>query len=104
MSDELAPLDVYADQFSARVDPFGCTLNYFRSKAVTPPAQDVPIEHVATVRMSLEHLKIMSFLLYRQIRSCESSSGACIPVSPKVLNTLQVGLEDWDQFWNLGHG
>ncbi len=54
---------------------------------------------MATVRMSLEHLKVMTFILRRQLMQHERQTGTRIPVPIEVLNGLGISPEDWDAFW-----
>ena len=95
--------DVYADQVGINIGPFGCALNFALS-APMPPAGGgaIPGNAVATVRMSLEHLKLMTFLLRRQLLQFEQQSGVRVQVSQDVLNQLRIGREDWDGQWGDG--
>jgi hypothetical protein len=94
------PVDVYADQFQLNTGPFGCSLNFLLS-GPTPPAPGAApqVQRQATVRTSLEHLKVMTFILHRQISQIEEQTGTEIPIPVQVLNALQIGLEDWNGFW-----
>jgi hypothetical protein len=97
------PVDVYADQMAINVGPFGCAINFSLSPSVPPPGGGVmPGHHVATVRMSLEHMKLMAFMLQRQLLQYERGSGVLIPISQDVLNQLRIGREDWNAFWGGG--
>jgi hypothetical protein len=92
-------VDVYADQVGINVGAFGCTLNFGVSLAV-PPAGGVGAgQRVATVRMSLEHMKLMTFLLRRQLLQFERESGVRVPIPRDVLNQLRIGPEDWEGCW-----
>lgn len=94
------PIDVYSDQFGINTGPFGCSLNFMVSGA-TPPAPGTPpqAERLATVRMSLEHLKLMTFMLHRQVAQQERQTGVTIEIPAVVLNQIQIGQEDWAAFW-----
>ncbi len=94
------PVDVYSDQFQVNTAPYGCVLNFFVS-GPTPPAPGAApqVERLATVRMSLEHLKVMTFILHRQLLQHEAQTGTEIPIPAQVLNVMGVGLEDWNTFW-----
>ena len=94
------PIDVYSDQFQVTTGPFGCTLNFLLSSP-TPPAPGglPPQERLASVRMSLEHLKVMAFMLRRQVVAHERESRVRIDLPAEVLNALRIGREDWDSFW-----
>lgn len=97
MADE--PIDVYADQLGVNIGPFGVALNFGQSPAV-PPAGGVGAGRtVAAVRMSLEHLKVMTFMLRRQLVDYERTSGTRVAVPQDVLNQLRVGREDWEECW-----
>lgn len=93
-------IDVYSDQVGINIGPFGCSLNFQLSPA-TPPAGGGPApgQPVATIRMSLEHLKIMTFILRRQLLEFEGQHGLQVHVSPDVLNQLRIGREDWEGQW-----
>lgn len=94
------PVDVYADQFQITTSPYGCVLNFMVSSP-TPPAPGVApqAERLATIRMSLEHLKVMTFILRQQLMQHEAQSGTDTPIATQVLNQLQIGREDWVSFW-----
>ncbi len=94
------PIDAYADQFQLATGPYGATLS-FQVSPPTPPAPGAAVnpERIATIRTSLEHLKVMAFILYRQILEHERQSGTTIPIPSNVLNDLRVGPEDWEAYW-----
>ena len=95
--------DIYTDGVGLNIGPFGCALNFARSpsagQAGGPGAMAQP---VGTVRMSLEHLKLMAFLIRRQLRDYERQSGVQVPVPADVLNQLRIGREDWEECWGAG--
>ncbi len=95
------PMDVYSDQFQVNLGPYGITLNFFLTIAIPPgaPGSAPQAERVASVRTSLEHAKIMAFLLHRQIMDYESQTGVRIMLPADLLNELGIGPEDWDAFW-----
>jgi hypothetical protein len=94
------PVDVYADQFQVNTGPFGCSLNFLLSGPTPPAPGTAPqVERLATVRTSLEHLKVMTFMLHRQVLHYEAETGTDIPIPTQVLNALRIGLEDWNLFW-----
>ena len=98
------PVDVYSDQVAVHIGPFGCTLNFSCSTAIPPAAGGgMPGQVVATVRMSLEHLKLMTFMLRRQLLQFEQSSGQ-VQVPQEVLSQLRIGREDWDQHCGVSRG
>jgi hypothetical protein len=50
--------------------------------------------------MSLEHMKVMAFMLRRQLLQFEENTGVRVQVPQEVLNQLRVGREDWDRHWS----
>ena len=60
--------DVYTDQFQVNFGPYGCLLNFMVSGTQpVAPGTAPQIDRVASVRMSLEHLKVMTYILHRQM-------------------------------------
>jgi hypothetical protein len=96
------PIDIYSDSFGLNTGPYGCTLNFMLSPS-TPPAPGKPPQHetLATIRMSLEHLKLMTFVLRRQIMLHEQQTGVNIQVPTQVLNSLSISPDDWDSLWKI---
>jgi hypothetical protein len=98
MPDEV--VDVYSDQFQINTGPYGSVLNFLLTdRQPAAPGAVQPAHRVATVRMSLEHLKIMTFILRRQIMNHERATGIRIQLPQVVLNALQIGREDWNECW-----
>lgn len=93
------PLDAYADQFSISVGPFGASLSFLVSPPHQDPGKPSPPAHVATIRTSTEHLKVMVIVMKRHIQQIEEQTGVQARVSPFVLNQLGISPEDWDTFW-----
>lgn len=94
------PVDIYVDSYQVSTNPYAGTINFMLSDPfpVAPgnPPKSVPL---ASVRLSLENMKLLAFLLYRQIKLHEENLGVNIQVPLQVLNALQVGAEDWKTFW-----
>ena len=94
------PVDIYSDQFQINIGPYGCVLNFSASDPQPPPPGAPPhAQRLASVRMSLEHLKIMTYILRRQLVDYERRTGTRIQLPVEVINGLQIGREDWDGFW-----
>ena len=93
------PIDVYADSFTVTTGAYGAALSYSLSPAHPSQASPTPPERVATVRMSLEHLKTMIYVARRQVTQYEQGTGIQVRVPTQVLSGLQIALEDWDAFW-----
>jgi hypothetical protein len=94
------PIDVYSDQFQLNLGPYGSTLNFMVSSASPPAPGQVPQpEHKATIRMSLQHLKVMAFVISRQVVRLERETGVKTEIPLQVLNSMQISPEDWNSFW-----
>lgn len=97
------PVDVYADQFQVNMGPYGCVLNFHLSgREPVAPGAAQPTERVASVRMSLEHLKLMTFILRRHLTTYEQQASVRVQLPQVVLNALQIGREDWNECWREG--
>jgi hypothetical protein len=85
---------LYSDGIQIGVSPFTVTLGF----TVAPPAQpgaqaSIP---VATIRMSLEHAKVMAIILRKQLKQFEEQLGAEIALPHQVYQQLGVSpKEDW---------
>lgn len=97
------PVDIYSDQFQITIGPYGCLLNFSALQPQPPPQGTMPqADRLATVRMSLEHLKVLAYLLRGQLLVYEQQAGIKVPLPSNVLNGLGIGREDWDAFWRQG--
>lgn len=93
------PFDVYADQFTVTITPFGANLTFSLREAHPSAGKAPSSQELGTVRMSVEHLKTMVMLIRRQVKQVEDSTGLKVEVPRQVLNQLQISPEDWDTFW-----
>ncbi len=90
MSDQVP--DLYADAVQIGLGPFGIVL-MLGMQAGQPGAPQV---RVANVRMSLEHAKVLSILLKRQLKQFEEQMGEDIPLHPQLYTQLGISkTEDW---------
>ena len=95
-------VDVYTDQFQINVAPYGCSLNFSLSQSTPSAPGSVPqADRVATIRMSLEHLKAMTFILHRQIVNYEKQVHISIHLPVELLTAMKVREEDWQTFWQV---
>jgi hypothetical protein len=96
------PVDIYSDSFQINTGPYGCTLNFMLSPSTPPaPGKSPQPDTLATVRMSLEHLKLMTFVLRRQVMLHEQQTGINIQLPTQVLHSLSISADDWDSVWRL---
>jgi len=94
------PFDVYADAFLVTITPFGANLSFERRDAHPSPNAPPSMTRLGTVRMSVEHLKVITMMVRNQIRLAESQSGIRFDVDTGVLSQLRIAREDWDLFWS----
>lgn len=91
--------DVYVDQFTITITPFGANLSFAVREPHPAPARAPRSEDLGTVRMSVEHLKTMLMIIRRQILMVERETDVKVEVPRSILNQLQISPEDWDSFW-----
>ena len=94
------PIDVFADQFQLTLSPYGCSLTFSLTSPTPPAPGSAPqSRRLATVRTSIEHLKVMTFILHKQISNVETQTRIKVDLPSEILNSLQISREDWDAFW-----
>jgi hypothetical protein len=92
--------DEYCDQAGINFNPFGATLNFFLTNPVpSMPGMATQPSRVATIRMSMEHLKMMTFVIRRQIQQYERDNGVSIQIPQSTLTNSQISREDWEAVW-----
>lgn len=87
--------EVYTDAVQIGISPFGATLAFGMQPAGQTGSM-APIK-VCNIRMSLEHAKVLSILLKKQIKNYEVSAlGAEIPLPSQMYQQLGLSKqEDW---------
>lgn len=96
MPEEKEIPEFYSDMFEIVGGPYGVVVNF--RKGPSEPRSEAR-ETVCRVRMSWEHAKTMTYILWRYIRNMEQGTRISYPIPMKVLSDLQIGLEDWNSFW-----
>jgi len=92
--------DEYVDQFNTSINTYGVALNFQKTSAKpTVPGSNPNIADVGTIRMSLEHFKLMAYLLKKQVDNTESQLGIDIPLPMQLMNMLKIAPVDWGKFW-----
>lgn len=100
MPEAREPFDEYIDTYQVGTTPYHGHINFsLSSTAPVAPGQMPKSETVGSIRMSLEAMKLLTFFLYRQMIQHERTLGVTIQLSPKVLEAVQIRLEDWEIFW-----
>lgn len=87
--------EFYIDQFTVSLGPFGGTMTFGLSPAHPSPAQQQAPQEIVRLRMSLEHAKVMTMLLKRQIKAFEEQTGVAINIPRQVYNGMGLSQEDW---------
>ena len=93
--------DEYVDQFTITLTPFGANLSFAVREAHPSTGQAPQSRHLGTIRMSVEHLKTMVWIIRRQILNVEEQTRVKADVPRDILNQMQIGPEDWDAFWKF---
>jgi hypothetical protein len=86
--------DVYADQFIITIALWGASLSFLKAPPHPAPGQAPQAIAQAVVRMSLEHAKVMTLIMRRQIKKWERENVE-IALPPDALNQMGLSLEDW---------
>ena len=85
-------VEVYSDSVQFGISPFTVALAFGMAN---PQMGQAPLK-VATVRMSLEHAKVMAILLRKQLKQFEESMGTDIPLHPQLNQQLGISRhDDW---------
>ncbi len=94
MPDDGQTPDVYADQFMITTTLWGAALSFSKMPPHPMPGQAPQGIPQAVVRMSLEHAKVMTMIMKRQLKNYELENGEVnIPVN--ALNAMGLSREDW---------
>jgi len=85
---------LYSDGIQVGISPFTVTLGFTVAPQAQPGTQ-APIP-IATIRMSLEHAKVMAIILRKQLRQFEQQLGHEIALPSAVYQQLGLSpTEDW---------
>jgi len=91
--------DVYADAFIVSVTAWGANISFELHEPHPSPQAPKPSTRLGTVRMSIEHLKTMTYMLKRQVGLAEQNTGVIVDLPTQLLSQLGIAREDWDAFW-----
>lgn len=87
--------EFYIDQFLVTLGAFGATMTFGLSFPHPSPGQSPQPQEIVRLRMSLEHAKVMTMLLKRQIKAFEEQTGVAINIPRLVYNGMGLSQEDW---------
>ncbi len=93
------PVDVFADGSTVTVTAFGSCLTFSLDDPHAPSLNPPPPKNLVTMRLSNEHLKVLAFLLWRQVRGYEYNQHVTIEIPTQVLSDSGIPIEDWEAFW-----
>lgn len=93
------PFEDYSDSFSVTITPFGANLSFALREAHPSTGKPPKIDHLGTIRMSVEHLKTMVILIQRQVLEIEDQTRIKAEVPGEILEQLHITPEDWKAFW-----
>src|SRR5262245_46449779 len=98
MADSQVP-QFYSDHFSMALGPFGCALTFGLTSPAALAGEAPQVTPVATVRMSLEHLKVIAFLIQVQVSRYQAEFGSRIELPDKAIESLGATRDKWATFW-----
>jgi len=87
--------EFYVDQFLVTLGAYGAAITFGLTAPHPTPGQMQPAQDRVRLRMSLEHVKVMTMLLKRQTKAFEEQTGATINIPRAVYNGLGLSQEDW---------
>lgn len=97
---EYEPFDESADQFTITINSFGANLSFDVTNPNTATTdQRAEPQHIGTIRMSNEDLKIMAMMMWHQVSRFERNTKSTIKVPREVLDQYQITPDEWDTFW-----
>ena len=93
------PFDLYSDSFTVTITPFGANITFSLREAHPSPNKPPQIKPLGTIRMSVEHLKTVVWMIRQQVRQVEGQMGTKSEVAPQILHQLNIAPQDWEDFW-----
>lgn len=87
--------EYYVDNFLLTSGVYGVAITLGISPPHSSPGQVVPAKDLVILRMSLEHAKVMTMVLKRNLKNHERQTGAAINLPPQLHTQLGIAMEDW---------
>lgn len=91
--------DVFASAFVVDSGPYGMTLSFYRPTARTHAKAPVSDELVGTVRMTLEHGLMMTYMLWEHLAKAQKAHGR-VAIPDVVMKASGVDPRAWGLFWH----
>lgn len=85
----------YIDQVRVTLGAFGAAMTFGLTAAHPDPSKMQPPSDVVRIRMSLEHAKVMTMILKRQLKAFEEQTGVPVNIPRQVYNSSGLSQEDW---------
>ena len=98
------PFDIYSDYVTFRTTHWGTNLSFHLLEVSPSPDGNWGQNLQGTVRMSNEHLKVVLFMLARNLRQQETNTGARYDATDEILNQMGVPRDEWNRFWGQTGG
>ena len=93
------PFDVYSDYVTFWTTHWGTNLSFHSQDPVPEPDGSRHQNLHGTVRMSNEHLKVLLYVIARNLAQQGIRTGANYDATDEILVQLGVSREDWGRFW-----
>ena len=94
-----APIDFFSDMYSVTAGQGECEITFCLSPIPNPTGPVGETTMQGNVRMGHNIAKMLAFHLRTQILAHEREMGGQQPIPPTILNTVGIGIEDWNAFW-----
>ena len=96
--------DVYSDATALAISDWGANLQFYAGGPMQPDGEGIQQMYLGMVRMSNEHIKVLTYILRRQIRQHESQAQFQFEVPKRTLETFGIVEQDWQEFWAQAGG
>jgi hypothetical protein len=92
------PFDEFSDSIALRGDPYGFQVTFLRR----PSTGENSPTTLGTIRLTMEHLKVISYMCWLQVVNMQRELGVPLDVPSVLLEAGGVNAEAWDAFWAAG--
>jgi hypothetical protein len=102
MADAPEPIkvpNIYSDNFSLAVGPYGAALTFGLTHPEPAGTEGPRVYPAATIRVSLEHLKVMGWIIHRQISQYQKQFDTIVALPETALKSVDAPRDQWRSFW-----